>query len=60
MNIAIKEICREIEKLNQSAHCLEEYSNDIPAIKSNLQRIKAGIKMLELNFTEPNKYSKSP
>lgn len=60
MNIAIEEICREIKKLNQSALCLEEYGEDIPALKSNLQRIKAGIKMLELNFTEPDEYSKSP
>lgn len=60
MNIAIKEICREIEKMKESALCLEKHSKDIPALKSNLQRIKAGIKMLELNFVEPKEYSKSP
>ena len=59
MNLSIDEICREIKKMNQSALCLEEYSNDIPALKRNLQRIKAGIKMLELNFVEPKEYNKS-
>jgi len=59
MNIAIEEICREIKKLNESALCLEEYSNELPALKSNLQRIKAAIKMLELNFTEPEEYGKN-
>lgn len=60
MNPPIDEICREIKKLNQSALSLEEYSSEIPALKSNLQRIKAGIKMLELNFVEPMENRKNP
>lgn len=59
MNIAIEEICREIKKLNESALCLEKHSNELPALKSNLQRIKAAIKMLELNFIEPEEYGKN-
>ena len=59
MNLSTDEICREIKKLNQSALALEEYSDDFPALKSNLRRIKAGIKMLELNFVEPKEHSKS-
>lgn len=60
MNLSIDEICREIKKMNHSALTLEECSNEIPALKSNLQRIKAGIKMLELNFVEPMEYKKNP
>ncbi len=58
MTIPIEEICREVEKLDQSARCLEEYSKEVPALKSNLQRIKAGIAMLKINFTEPREHCK--
>lgn len=60
MNQSVDKICSEIKKLNQSALCLEEYSKDIPALKSNLQRIKACIKMLEINFIEPEEYTQNP
>lgn len=60
MSLSIEQISREIEKMRESALCLENYSNDIPALKSNLQRLKASITMLELNFVEPLNYIKNP
>jgi hypothetical protein len=49
-------IIKEIDKLKAAVSSLRQFGSDTPALDRNLQRISASIKMLELNFVDPEKY----
>lgn len=49
-------IIKEIDKLKAAVDSLRQLGSDVPALDRNLQRMSASIKMLELNFVDPEKY----
>lgn len=48
----IKEISRKVLSLKETAKDLDGLSNDFPAVRRNIQRIMASIKMLEINTVD--------
>jgi hypothetical protein len=56
MHIATEKIAIEIQNLKTAVNNLRQLSENLPALDRNLQRIAASIKMLELNFVDPQKY----
>ena len=54
--MATEKISSEIKKLKTIVDRLKQRSDDSPALDRNLQRISANVKMLELNFIDPEKY----
>ncbi|WP_419661783.1 hypothetical protein [Desulfosarcina variabilis] len=52
-------ITKEINNIKASVNSLRQIGKDVPALDRNLQRISANIKMLELNFLDPEKYCQS-
>jgi hypothetical protein len=56
MDIATDKISIEIQNLKTAVNRLRQFSDNLPALDRNLQRIAASIKMLELNFIDPQKY----
>jgi len=57
MHIATDKISMEIQNLKNAVSNLRQLGENLPALDRNLQRIAASIKMLELNFEDPEKYS---
>lgn len=57
MQIPTEKITTEIQRLNAAVSNLRRLSQNLPALDRNLQRIAASIKMLELNFVDPEKYT---
>jgi hypothetical protein len=53
MAATIEQISYEIRRLKETAIRLESLSTQLPALRCNLKRIQASIKMLELNFVDP-------
>jgi hypothetical protein len=53
----IEQISSEIKMLKETALRLESLGTPFPALRCNLKRIQASIKMLELNFVDPNEIS---
>jgi len=45
----LKKIGGKVLRLKETAEDLDGLSNDFPAIRRNIQRIMASIKMLEIN-----------
>jgi hypothetical protein len=58
MASTIEKISSEIKMLKAAALHLESLSQEFPALSCNLKRIHASIKMLELNFVDPNENCK--
>ena len=54
MNSTIAKITVEIEKLKSIIEDLRSLSQGIPALDRNLVRIAASVKMLEINFVDPD------
>lgn len=55
MNSALKKMTTEIENLKSAVEALRTLSQGIPALDRNLARIAASVRMLELNFIEPDR-----
>ncbi len=51
--VELEDIISRIETLKKTAEELMLMSEGLPALQRNTIRILAGIKMLELNFSEP-------
>jgi len=51
--VDLGDIRSRIETLKKIAEELRSMSDELPALQRNTIRILAGIKMLELNFSEP-------
>lgn len=49
----MEKITAEINKMKDALNRLRELGDDLPALDRNLQRISASLKMLELNFIDP-------
>jgi uncharacterized protein YfkK (UPF0435 family) len=52
-------IAKEINTIKTAVSSLRQIGKDVPALDRNLQRISASLKMLELNFLDPEKYCQS-
>ena len=48
----LKDISEKIRLMQEIAGELSERAEDIPALKRNIVRIKASLKMLELNISD--------
>jgi len=48
----LKKIGEKVLSLKKTAEDLDGLSNDFPAIRRNIQRIMASIKMLEINTVD--------
>jgi hypothetical protein len=59
MQLEAEKIAQEIRNLKNAVGNLRRYSENLPALDRNLQRIAASIKMLELNFIDPHTFVKS-
>jgi len=46
------DIYKHIKNLKESMETLEQSGREVPAIRCNLTRIKASVKMLELNISD--------
>lgn len=53
MAVDLKEIRSRIETLRITAEELRKMGEGLPALERNTVRILAGIRMLELDFSEP-------
>ncbi len=49
----LQTIGREIDVMKAAIERLESLSSDYPALERNLVRVRASIKMLEMNFVDP-------
>ena len=54
MSSTIEKISSEIKTLKNAVTYLESLGHEFPALMCNLKRIRASIKMLELNFVDPS------
>ena len=52
-------IAKEINTIKTAVSSLRQLGKDVPALDRNLQRISASLKMLELNFIDPETYCQS-
>ncbi len=48
----IKKLDTRIKTINKAAQELKEFSNGIPAVDRNAERILASVKMLEINISD--------
>lgn len=48
----LKELDALIRNLEETAETIEQESADFPAVHRNIRRIRAGIKMLQLNVSD--------
>lgn len=58
MNTTTEKISIEIVQLKKAVQVLEKLTNDFPTLACNLRRIAACVKMLEINFVDPEKYGR--